>query len=464
MCFAIGTAATAQHSLDEPDASSVNLSIQDDSLLGPIVELKSAMSFNPEQAGALEVAGGTQVLRINATYGIALNDNNRLKLTTEYLRENLDFSFYTGDTYQWVQQGAIGASYQYLLESNTFKSLEIGSHYSHAPSKDLSTKTIAYTDGSTLTDYRRIAGGNDLNGIAETTLQLWRNSLLTVGTDYDQVRYDTKYEIQHGHDAQGFGGHFRLEQPLKNNIDLQLQSTVSQLYDTYGLGLNWIWHSTQTKVLSTGINSSYTQDHTTERNFWVNAFNLNIVWDTTSNTPSTFSEDKPSHPPRQSLLSWTQIPAVRMPDVLAISDERITTTSPSNPFIPVAGACPLGLDLQYNNVTGQYSANGGWYQSYPQSSTMGGAYAVFDSANIMGDPSGEIECLYGLYNSGMNRTSMILKNNAFIHAAATGSTWQQGQSQFWPQTEPSPTLFCYGNPQDCTFSTTQPQPTNKSKI
>lgn len=429
----------------------ISTSVQQDSLLVVVGQVKSFFSFNEDQAVALELDGGPRVIRLNGTYGFALNDTNRIKLTAEYLQEDLDFNFYTGDTRQWVNQGAIGASYQHLLDTNIFKSLEFGSHYSHAPSKDLSDRTIVYNDGSTLTNYRRIAGGDDWNGTAETALHLWPKGLLTIGGDYDQVRYDTEYSLQNGHDAQGFGGHARLQQLLTPNAELEAQSTASQLFNSYSVSLNWIWTSTTKTILSTGLNTGYTQDHTTDRNFWVNGINLNVTWD----PPPENKEKKTYHEPQietQKLATWVQTPSVRMPDVLAISDEYVVKSSAIQPFTPITGACPLDANLQYDSATQTYSATGGWFQSYPQGPAGPAKVVAFDSANVIGNPSGTIACFYML--NGSKSRPVILENNAFRNATDIGTDWiANGTSKFWPSAEPTPNFTCPAVPADCKFQT-----------
>ncbi len=203
----------------------VDLSVDQDSLLGAVGDAKVLLDFNNENAAAVELAAGPKVLRTNGTYAFALNDKNRIKITGEYLDENLPFDFYTGETKQWVNQAAIGAAYQYWLGGETFKDLQIGSHYSHAGSKDLSDKTIDLGDNINLLDERRIAGGVDWNGTVETGLHLWPHSLMSVGADYDRVRYDTQYDIHdEGGDAQGFGGHINLQQLLASSTQLELKS------------------------------------------------------------------------------------------------------------------------------------------------------------------------------------------------------------------------------------------------
>ncbi len=450
-------ATNMETSSDTQATKGVSTSVQQDSMLLVVGQLKSFYTLGEEQAVALELDGGPRVFRGNGTYAYALNDNNRVKLTGEYLREDLDFEFYTGDTRQWVQQDAIGAAYEYLLGDGEgiFKNIDIDSHYSHAQSKDLSTKTIEYPDGSTLTDYRRIAGGNDLNANMEVGMELWADGIVTLGPDYDRVRYDTEYEYQDGHDAQGFGGHVRLDQKLKNNLDLQLNSTVSQLFETYGLGLNWLWSSNQKMAMTAGIASSYTKDFTTERNFWINGVNVSVVWDAPESQKSSVSPSKFNS--SESLSQWVQTPAVRMPDVLAISDERIIT---NNPFVSVTGVCPSGATVVYSG--GQYSAAGNWYQSYLQQATIPPAnYIALDSANIITSPSGQVACLYSL-NSGPPGFSplgnLILENATYQHAVGANQNWQPNSaSAFWPATEPPPAISCIGSsPARCPFQTVAP--------
>ena len=261
----------------------VSLSLQQDTLLLAVAQLKSYYALNDSNAVALELDGGSRVIRTNGTYGLALNDHNRVKVTGEYLRESLEFDFLSGDTRQWVQQGAVGAAYEYLLGQGLFQDIAIGTHYSQAQNKNLSAVTIPLSSGGYLIDERRIAGGKDFNGNAETMLKVWRDALLSIGPDYDRVRYDMHYEDADDHDTEGWGGHARLNQQLKNNFDLQLDSTVSQLFDTYGVGFNWQWATKGSAQLSTGLNSSYTQDHTTDRNFWTNGITISVVWDTLQN-------------------------------------------------------------------------------------------------------------------------------------------------------------------------------------
>lgn len=377
-----------------------NVSVNQDSLVGLIVDTNTLLKFNSSNVAAIELAGGPRVLRANGTYGYALNDKNRVKITGEYLTESLDFDFYSGNTRQWVNQGAIGAAYQYWLGGDKLKSFQIGSYYSHAPSKQLSDNIVTLNNGMELLDQRRIAGGNDLNGTAETAMSLWPHSLLTVGANYDQVHYDTEYDIHDDNNAQGLGGHIELQQLLTSTTQLNLQSSVSSIFSSYGAGLNWIWATKKRTTWTAGINSSYTNDYTTNRHFWVNGLNLSVVWGAPREEKSVAGYSDPNIA-AQDLTTWSAKPAVRMPDVLTITDERITTINQTNSsddintrhFVSETAVCPAANEIQYDPNTGTYSS-GNWVESYPGTPIHSNIEPIFESANIMSSGAGMIECEY----------------------------------------------------------------------
>lgn len=443
-----------------------NVSVNQDSLLGVIVDTNTLLKFNSKNAAAVELAAGPRVLRANGTYGYALNDRNRIKLTGEYLTENLDFNFYSGDTRQWVNQGAVGAAYQYWLGGDKLKSFQVGSYYSHAPSKQLSDKTIVLSNDMDLLDQRRIAGGDDINGTAEASMSLWQHSLLTVGANYDQVSYDTEYEIHKDNNAQGLGGHFQLQQLLTATTELNLQSSVSSVFSTYGAGLNWVWTSNKNTAWTTGINSSYTSDHTTERHFWVNGINLNIAWGVPREGKQVAHYSDPDVA-AQDLATWSAKPAVRMPDVLAISDERITNIDVPNGIVPrftaVSAACPAPSEIEYNPNTGMYSS-GNWVESYPNTPINSNVEPIFESANIMTSGAGMIECEYKV---GFQKT-MLLTNSAYATVEGNGNNWHNGQDPYWPSSAGQPAETCSaGVNTECVFTTADPNallntPTAKS--
>ena len=149
-------------------SSSFNFGVYDDTVLGFIADGKVAryIGATERNAVAIEVAGGPNVIRVNSTYGLALTEQQRVKLTYEFLDENLDFSFPDDTVSKWVYQHALGGDYAYLLDNAYIESIGFGGYYTHSSSKDL-------------TQEHRIAGANSGNTHADVSLRLWPYSRLT---------------------------------------------------------------------------------------------------------------------------------------------------------------------------------------------------------------------------------------------------------------------------------------------
>lgn len=83
--------------------------------LGPIVRAGYTSPLTNTTAYSVAGEAGIKNLRIGGTVGWQIMNNQRLKLSAEYLTQNITYPFFSGDTDQWVQQGAIGADYQYNI-------------------------------------------------------------------------------------------------------------------------------------------------------------------------------------------------------------------------------------------------------------------------------------------------------------------------------------------------------------
>lgn len=84
------------------------------SFLGGIAKGLWTKSFTNQAAGSLGVEAGSRNYRVDATLGLNLTGTQRLKVTSEYLSQAIDYCFLVGTTRQWVQQAAFGLDYQYL--------------------------------------------------------------------------------------------------------------------------------------------------------------------------------------------------------------------------------------------------------------------------------------------------------------------------------------------------------------
>jgi len=147
-----------------------------------------------EAAGmAMKLGLGANELRGNLTAGYAITDKQQVKLTYEYLAQNLPFDFATGTVNEWASQNAIGGAYQYLIRKGIVHSLELSGSYISAGSQDL-PEIMFYQDAETeAVNLRRIAGGKEATALASVNLRPHPNTSVILGAGYSGVNYDTMY-------------------------------------------------------------------------------------------------------------------------------------------------------------------------------------------------------------------------------------------------------------------------------
>lgn len=306
---------------DVSNLPTIGVGAYGDTRLGFIADTKMSSYLNARntQAGALEIAGGPNVIRANATYGVALTPEQRIKLTYEFLDENIDFNFVSGTVEKWMYQHAVGASYAYLLDNVRFlDSIEVGGYYTYSNSKDLSTRQFTI-DGADRLEQRRIAGANSGHGYADIAVRLWPYSRLSGGVDYDIVRYNTKYTI-HYDDTDGFGGHMKLEQRVLPQLKFSFNTQLLQTQRQYTGNVSWLMPSPKGMQFELVAVSDYVDSKVTgHRRYFTNGARFNMSLDKTDGTYKDLGQQQ-----HQSLLTWTRTPSVRMATVLAIADSRVT--------------------------------------------------------------------------------------------------------------------------------------------
>ena len=144
--------------------------------------------------GALKVSAGPNEYRGNGTIGFNITPKQQIKLTYEYLMQNLPFDYTAGTINEWVSQNAYGAAYRYLLGNSILQSLELSGSYTKANSKELKDVYVYDPNGNvTDVDYRRIAGGQQTTGMASVVLTPMKNTLLKVGAGYSASSFDTQW-------------------------------------------------------------------------------------------------------------------------------------------------------------------------------------------------------------------------------------------------------------------------------
>lgn len=321
--------------------------------LGPTLRGTYTDSYNAYTAYSLAGEAGLKNFRVGGTVGWQFAENQRLKLSAEYLWQKITYSFFTGNTDEWVQQGAIGGLYQYRFCYDCWDpTFDLRAFYSHAPSKRLSTASGFLTTGGVLqpiSSRRRIAGSDGAGIAPGVTIRPWCGTNFGLDLNYDNVRYDN-----HNHsnqDAVGFGGTARLSQVLMENLILNASAAIRQPFNSYEASVNWANISFY-GLWSVGLAGDYTAGKHTLPSTWNVAVIGNYFVDQTCDSAcqrrAACQFTKVSCDPPGDFLTWASDPAVYLPQVLAIPDEDIVCSAP-----PPVAISTLTLD----DVTGTSTIN-----------------------------------------------------------------------------------------------------------
>lgn len=304
--------------------------------LGPTARVAYTAPLTDVTAFSLAAEAGVKNYRVGGTVGWQFQDFQRVKLTGEFLWQKLTYSFFSGDSEQWVQQGAIGADYQFDFGSAYSPQFDLSVYYSHAFSKDLSFVSGSYTmpaAGATPTlveyiDLRRIAGSNAGGFSPGLTLQPFAGTAITVAANYDNVSYDTSYIPSQ--DVKGVGGTLTLNQQLTDSLNVNLTAALRKPFNNYAAAMAWD-NLNYYGSWSLGLFANYTIG----KNILPDSWDAGV---TASYSPECVSMRRVSDykgnmkgeagelitaPATTPFLSWVADPAVYMPQVLAVADDQI---------------------------------------------------------------------------------------------------------------------------------------------
>lgn len=319
--------------------------------LGGILHGQYTQDFKNNTAGTIGLEAGPRNYRASGTWGWTINPCNRIKITGEYLTQDIDYNFFSGVTRQWVNQSAVGLAYQYAFNDLFRNYFDLSGYYSHAPSKNLNPITGNFTNAAgtsiSYSDIRRIAGSN-AGGISPgVTLHPWFGAEAKVILNYDDVVYDNVYSSRQK--AQGFGGTVGLTQALNRNWQISATAANRAPFNYYQAGVDWVMPCPTTKLL-VGLFGEYTQGKKTLPNTSLVGLNLTYIVDAPAPRVSGIQP--------QSFFDWMADPAVRMPQVLAIADESVTQVAAVPACIPpaISAAIPspqivdLGTSYSFNTA------------------------------------------------------------------------------------------------------------------
>jgi hypothetical protein len=292
------------------------------SYVGTTFKANYSNLITPTSAFSLLGEGGPRNIRINGTLGWLFSEFQLAKISGEFLRQNINYSFFSGNSREWMNQGAVGALYQYNFYQYSFlPQFTLKGGYSSAASKELSTVIGNYPNPFSLTsyfvDYRRIAGSDAGYISPGISIASWTGARVGGELNYDHVRYRRYYLVQDN--AIGFGGTVYLNQQITNTIDAGASAAFRQPFNVYMGRLSY--RAFPNWVVSADAN------YVDGKHALPDTYNVGITLSFIPSAPiampklllkEPLTERAPNH-----LASWVSTPAIYIPQVLAVPDPRL---------------------------------------------------------------------------------------------------------------------------------------------
>lgn len=328
--------------------------------LGPTLKGKFTNTVTDNTAFSILGEAGLRNFRLGGTLGWKLDENQRFKISADYLYQRITYSFFSGNTDEWVNQGSIGAAYLYEFNDYAYyPALGVKAFLSHAPSDSLSTVTGTFVRGGVLIPYvdqRRIAGSNAGGISPNVSFMPWDGGRLGLELNYDNVRYDRNFS---GGNATGFGGTVNINQIVSQDVMVGASAAVRKPFNNYAAYLNWSNVPYLGSQWSLGLDGDYTVGKEDLPNTYNVSLGVNYALD--QRCPRTImqrnlkgdvkgdvkGERAVQVPIVDDLMAWTADPAVYLPQVLAVTDEDVTT------------GCRFGVPAFSGTIPNQSTAGGG---------------------------------------------------------------------------------------------------------
>lgn len=313
----------------------------------------------------LKAEVGDKTMRANGTYGFLIGSHDELKISGEYLRQDLGFDFASGTTYQWIGQSAGGLSYQHILPNKWLNALSANVYYSRAQNKELSSEQVIQ-NGITYLDERNIVGATAEGLSLNATFLTSPRVRLTPSLSFDSVVYPNHYENHDDDSNKQFGGGLKWEQLITKQFKSEIDASARAYGNDILAKIDWAMPAGFGKRIEWGVSAEHFTNKVSGPDNNQISLNFSYQWDGKStNQTIGFSDFKPTD--MQDLTTWVATPAVYMPEVLAVADEEMLRLTPySQPIPPLSIASAefiLGYDVSPyftspNNTSLVFTATG----------------------------------------------------------------------------------------------------------
>jgi hypothetical protein len=266
------------------------------------------IEISNSQAVGFMLQFGRQTFRSNATYGFETCWGPLIKISGEYLTQKLGFSFESGRSHRWVAQGSGGAACFFPLPFARWDNLEFKMRFSSAASRRFRERGY---DGQLIR--WGIAGSHSIGLSALACAQFWPSGTLSPKLLYDWVIFRRHLEERKKENGWGIG--ITLDQTIGCFLTLQAGVELHRPYIFYHaslsssspLGFNMALFAEKVHGLH-GIPSSSRIG--LQLGFAFGRLNYHACLEDALRNPS-------------SVACWVSEPAVYMPQVLVMKDQKL---------------------------------------------------------------------------------------------------------------------------------------------
>lgn len=323
---------------------------------------------------------GRRNFRFNGTFGLMLDCEKRVKFSGEYLQQKLGYNYSNGTARRWVRQFAFGGVYEQDFCNDYITSGEISAYCSYAPSRHLSRQVCSNNFLS-----RRIAGSTAYGIELGSTIKLFPCSFLFIDANYDAVIYHRRYHSNKH--VEGFGGSIGFHQQFFDNVGVDLRAEFRRPFNYYRAALNWT--VPQCKGLTVGIFGSHSRGKSSLPSNTMAGIELNCIFGDFFRNGCCEDDCAPCYCAPE-LACWVSRPAVYLPEVLAIAEEKLRPR------------CALPISTTIPNVTllvaGPFSINTANFFASPDGTPL-----IFSAAGL--PPGATIDPVTGVI-SGVATSGM----------------------------------------------------------
>lgn len=299
-------------------------------------------------AVAFFAEAGRRNYRANGTAGMIWGQFDRLKISGEYLAQKLGYHYSTGRENRWVHQYAAGMEYQHDFCNDYLAGADLGVTYSYAPNRNLGHKTCR-----DFIFYNRIAGSSSYGLSAGVTITPWSCGYFQVDADYDSVLYRRRFRPRKR--VAGFGGTVAFHQGLVYNLFLDLLAEFKRPYNYQRASLSWYapeWSGFTIGLYGSHMRGKYHLPSNTSAGVELSYIFGDMIGLPNECTPCYCGPE---------LSSWVGNPAVYIPQVLAIAEEKRVRRPVPPPPPPPPPVCQTLISFPIQDATfsgvGNYNLN-----------------------------------------------------------------------------------------------------------